>query len=338
MSLDMDYQIFVPVVSASDVFDVSEIILPATIEDKKTSCTGIYDENTFILLLYTENPGVVIHEIGLYNSITSRYEKMFAIAPGQVFEICAYNTSYVVLRISEDDWKMTSIYVYDFANRAINIAAKYSYDDETEAVYYQNNNTILLLQDQIFFDDFSKDKSGNIISTLYKHSIENRQTELFAENAQNPMRMNGEIVYFTYDDNGEYKRIASNKGIVIDSVQEALIEIAPTGTAFFCIENKLTDEEARTTLFQLTNITTGEGVLATHAPIGRLKANHQFVGWTAYNGSVPCVYDIEKNVLVNFDEIQEGVTTYYLLVENYGIVLNTVDGVNRFFRFSYKKT
>nr|WP_312576971.1 hypothetical protein [Sedimentibacter sp.] len=326
------YQIFVPISDASEELKINEIILPEQLNGMEASCTGIYDESNILVVLYTKLP-TIIHEIGMYNFETNDYKKLMNIGEDECFEISTFNEDYMILRLSEDDWKTCQLYYFSFADMELVSFFSYTVDPSKNRVYAQNNNSIVVIDDKVYFDDFFSDSKGQLRVNLYEYIIGKQQLIPLFEDAQNPMVYNGDIASFRKNSEGKFKDIVSSDNNLILSNTKHLKQITVNKNGFFCIENNATNDKTKITTFQITDMFKNKPILSTEYSIDNLHSNNRFVTWTNYYEEKPYIYDTEKEQLILFSNIPTGVNSF-LFSDELGILINTKDDKSRLFVFA----
>ncbi|SCG83869.1 hypothetical protein DW1_2305 [Proteiniborus sp. DW1] len=325
------YEIYVPICDANEVLKIEEVMLPEKLNGMNMSCSKIYNESNVIVVLYTESPNIVIHEIGMYNFETDRYKKLINIDKNMDFEICTSNDNYMIVKLSEDDWRTCQLYYYNFTKMDLVKFFSYTVDTNTNALYFQSENNILLIDDKVYFDDFYMDTNGKIRVNLYEYTIEEQKLITLFEDAQNPMLYNGNVASFRKNSEGKFKDIVSNDNIVLINTRD-LKDIVANENGFYCIENKETNHTTKTTLFQITDMIKNKPVLSTYSSIANLRSNNRFVAWVNYYDEKPYIYDTEKEQLVLFSDVSSGINNF-CFSDDLGVLINTKDSKNRFYLF-----
>ena len=168
-----NYELKTNIEAAAKSLTYTKITLPDDFaEGYKSSCVGLIDKSRLLMLLYSESGGnISVKELGLYNTDTKEYLSELIIDENELFEICAINEEYLVLRISKDDWNTCGIFIYSFQNKKLRQIFAYSVDPITKTVVFNNENNILLLGDTIWFDDYYKNKAGKIVVDCFKYEV-----------------------------------------------------------------------------------------------------------------------------------------------------------------------
>lgn len=303
------------------------------VEGYKSSCVGLIDKSRLLMLLYSESGGnISIKELGLYNTYTKEYLSELVIDKNELFEICAINTKYLVLRISKDDWNTCGIFVYSFHNKKLQQIFSYSVDPITKAVFYNNVNNILLLGDTVWFDDYYKDQNSEIVVDCYEYRITTEKLQKVKDEAQNPLFYKDKVFLFRKNNNNEYKQLCAFDGSEKIDVKDQLIDITSSRKGIYCIENNFTDDKNHITEFQIKDMANNLPILTTTRSIGQLKASDYFVTWLNFFEDIPCIYDVRLKKVVAFTELQKGINTFYLK-DDYGLLINSYNDINEVYYF-----
>lgn len=319
------YKTFVPITGADTELKIDEIILPETLNAMELYCSGIYDESNIIAVLYTK-PQKIANEIGLYDFKADNYKKIIDISSYDgYFQICGFNEDYMILRLSEDEWRTCQLYYLSFEQMILTKFFSYSIDPEKNRVYAQNFNNIEIIGDKVYFDDYYEDTTGDLRVNLYEYIIGKQQLVPLLEDAQNPMVYNGEIVSFRKNSEGKFKDIVSVDNNLILSNTKHLKQITANKNGFFCIENNSTNDKTKITTFQIADMLKNKPVLSTDSSIDNLNSNSRFVTWRNYYEEKPYMYDTDKEQLLLFSDIPAGINNFFFSGE-LGLLMNSTEG------------
>ncbi len=334
------YNLFTNIVDAQTVLEYEKVNIPEKINNLNTSCIKLIDKSTVLMGLYTEE---CQKEIGVYNFKENTYKTYFSLNKdknSELFEeaciISAVNEKYMVFKLTKNNWENTSVYLYDIENNILSKIYDYSINIKTGKNVYMNENSILIHNNNIYFDDFSYDENEKITVSLLKYDCATKKINTVMNEAQNPLLYNDEVVCITKDKNGKYKNIESINKQKVYHVEIALIEIVSSGMSFYCIENKHTDKEKLITEFQIKDLINNKNILYTTRSIGWLKANKHFVTWYDYEENIPCIYSIDLDSLLVFTEISNGMTSFYIK-ENYGLLFHSEENGKKDYYFFHLK-
>lgn len=332
------YTINSDISNANQYLSIEKLEIPAELNDYKVACTEIYNENNLIILLYEEKYTATVKEIGMYNFESSKYTPLLELEENLLFEIKTLNEKYMIMSMSTNEWKTSSLYYYDFGNKSLIKFFDHSIDPTTQRVFYDNYNDILLCGDKVYFDDFCLDKDNNLSVLLYVYDISKNTVELVANNLQNPFTYNNEVIAFAKNRQGKYKSL---KSILTDyeylEIKDDIRDITSTTDNIFCIVNSYTNHEERYTIFQVKNVTKNQVLFSTRSPIDSLDCSEHFLVWKNYDDEYPCIYDLHTEQFLLFTDIPRGVNVYRLK-DDYGILLNVTDKKINVYLFKRKKT
>lgn len=327
------YNLQADVVNTANQITYKKLSITDTINGLKTSCVDIIDKSNILLLLYPESQHV--SELGIYNLESGKYTKELSFSENQLFEICALDKNYLILRMSTDDWRTCGIYSYSFAKKELHQIYQYSTNPDTQSSVCDNCNNILLLENYIWFDDYSLGGSSEILVDLYRYDLSKSDLNKIRSEAQNPLFYDGKVYFFTKNESNQYRLLQSIDDSPAIPIDEQLMAIAASKTGVFCIENKFTDEETQITEFQIKDIIMNVpimSIMSTTYSIDQLNASEYFVTWRNFDEEVPCVYDIKAKKIIVFSELAEGINSFSLK-EDYGILIHTRNGGNDIYLF-----
>lgn len=337
------YNVLVNTVEAKSVLDYKKIDIPEKVNNLDMTCIRLLDESTLLIGLFNRDVTNKHKEIGIYNFVENTYEKYFAfdqIYDDRLSEVAYYvsaiSEKYMVIRVTRNNWANTSIYLYNIENDTVSKMYDYSVDEKNGRDVYMNNNSILIQGNNIYFDDFSYNELGEITVNLFKYDCVSGEISLVAHEAQNPMLYNGNLVYFTKNQNGKFKKIQTlDESIIIDITIE-LIEVFSSGDSIYCIENKYTDDKEMTTEFQIQDFIHDRRILYTKRGLGWLDVNEYFITWYDYEKNIPCIYSVDMGSLLVFSDIPEGINRVFVKDE-FGLLLHKSGDIREFYFFRKKK-
>ncbi len=322
-----EYDIFVDTVEAKDVINYKKLDIPKYLNDSKVACSNIMDKKRLLLFLYPKTDADYLtkhRELGIYNLDTKKYETLLVFKKDETHQLVAINDKYMMLRLSSDNWRHTTLNVYSFKEKKIKEIFKYSINKENDSIVVDNNNNIVLKNDTVWFDDYYMDENGETRVNLYTYDCNTGEVKLFKKDAQNPMEYKGSIIYFVKNSEDKYRTFESIENKKVLDVKEELSAIVGFGDNLFCIENKYKGDEKQGKDSQIKNLTTQELVLFTTRSIGSLEISDRFVTWHDFDYNTACMYSIKDNQIIAFTDLPSGINVFYLK-DNFGILMNRRD-------------
>ncbi len=335
------YNLLVDTVDAETVLEYKKINIPKKINDLHPSCIQLLDKSNLLIGLHVKN---CCKEIGVYNFKENIYKTYFRLNQDvndennelfhETTDISAVNEKYIVFKLTKNNWENASVYLYDIENNILSKIYDYSIDLKTGRDVYMNLNSILIHNNNIYFDDFSYNEKGEIIVSLLKYDCVTKEITTVMKNAQNPMFYNDDIIFFAKNEAGKYKSIKSLMEKIHD-VKIHLIEIKSNGKSLYCIENKHTDKEKLITEFQITELINHHNILYTTRGIGWLEANEHFVIWHDFEKNIPCIYSIDLDLILVFSDIPNG-NNFFSIKDDYGLLFHSEDDKKEYYFFELK--
>lgn len=314
------YDVSVPVKSAEDVLSVTPISIPDALSDLSWAVCGLMNDHTLLLKRYdSAATDLSQRELGLYDWEADRYTCLIDDAElVNQLEVVFIRQDYIVLRFYEntpDQMALTkmSLALLNLEDNSLEYFFDYWEDPNTHLVY-ENANSIYGTEQYVYFDDISLDEDGVLRADLYQYDLESNEVSLIWGNAQNPMPYQDSIIVVTQGADGSYNQISDLFGNVISDIQVHLVNfgLASGGESIYCIENAYTSEEEAYTIYQLTNLLTGQAVLSTREPISHVAVTEDFVAWRNYTNELPYLYDAANGALLRFDMAREGRNNFCL--------------------------
>lgn len=299
MELAEVFEVARPIVSASDAVNYEKIDLPSEINGCTVALGGFFDGCDDALQVFLRD-GSTDKEIGKYSLSDGSYTTLFEYPDTREYALCAYNEDYLVMKIASDTWWIDAdLYLYNVAEKSLEMIFEYS-DDENGYTYYQNSNNIVLKDGKVYFDNFWQD-NGELRVSLYVYDIAAGVTEKLLDDAQNPMSYGDDIIYFIKK-NGEYKSISSLSGSYGCDVADSLTGI-DVGDGIYSITAENVDDDA--TVWRLTPLNEENYIIKTapYSIIYNIGANNSFVTFAYGFNNIPLMYDIETDSVIAFDDL-----------------------------------
>lgn len=335
-NISNQYKVNCPIVSAESVLDIKKIELPKEIKNLKISCYGILDSDNLLINLYEENGAITsIKELGKYGINDQSYTTIFEYIDNYVYDICAYNNEYLIIKIGDNEWwSHADLYLYNINLKSLKLIFDYSTDSNGELYYFPFNNNILIKDNVVYFDDFWKDKD-QIRASLYQYDINTDTVVKIVDDAQNPLPLGDEIIYFSKKNNS-YKYIESISGKFSCNIEAFIHDIDTNKNQIFSIDIIENDEIKHETLFGIYTWNNDKCILETIYPIDKLNADDNFVTFTNNYEAIPILYDINNDRVIAFDELY-GISNWFF-DGDYRILHLTNNSVNTLYMFSLKET
>ena len=318
---------------ADEFIKFQKLIFPEEIDGKTLSVLGFLDKKTTLLLLFEENPFPNLKEIGTYNFELNNYDKLFETREDISIRFCDYNTEYIVFQEINDDTSDVELKVFDFKTRSI--SSIYKYNKEYLDSSLADSNKVTLKGKKLFFDDIII-KNDVMDVELYCTELDNMQTSKIKDEKQNPMLYNDEIIVIGKSSGSKYDSLLSLDGGHILRLPSNVIEMFPTDTRIYSLNNKYTDSEIKETTLSISDLILDEELLDTKAPIDNLEANDVFMSWRNFKYEKPVLYYAKEDKFLIFDQIPKRYNLFYFY-ESSGLLLNYNDkGEEAYYYFIVK--
>jgi hypothetical protein len=274
----LNYSLDYSIKEAKDYYELNKLSIPEEIDGLKTAVFDIYDRDNVIIILYDESIIPEIKEVGLYDVVNNDYNMFIEVDQEMTFQIVAMNLKYIILEVSYDDYKTSTLHYYDIEQEKMVEFFERSFDPEKNVVYYPNYNDILLIDNIVYFDDCDINEDGNIFSSLYSYNIADNSINLISQDKQNPMLYSGEIYAFSKNKLGEYRNIETiNAPVKSIELTDQLIDVSANNDTIFSIVNSETNAQEMYTIFSIKDIINQDTLLSTKSAIGSLDSNENFV-------------------------------------------------------------
>ena len=303
------YQIECPYVPAEEAAVCTRLDFPTVLRGKRVSVIGFQDEETLLLLLYSDTEKE-LGTVSLKGGKVGDFQKLLDLKQSQYPR--PGSDRYIIIQESTGttDETVTLPQTYAlFDTETGQLGKPYwtqSRDEHGYAVGGGSFNPHLIIGNMLYFDDYSM-KDGEMTATIYGYDIgSGKITETYPE-CQKPMIYQGKLIGFTRNDAEDFRR---------------LITVKDNGTAFRleCGDNLMSTESCLGSIFAVTNegedendlsvcklqnLATGQSILRANAPIGDLSISDNLVGWCRYSSNyavAPALYDVQNQRLLSLDK------------------------------------
>lgn len=292
------HELFLPVRTADEALEITRLELPSEINGHQVSCTGLIDEHTFLVLLYSSE-GALLNdaEYGLYDMSTGEYRFLFK---SEDYGICAYDSRRIVLKrwasepfyLNETE---SSLYLFDIENGSLECIREYT---PKEHQYHFVNN-VVLLNDKVYYDEVWHYTKYRQRDSIYVYDILTGETELLADGAIRPTALGGDILFLTRKD-GEYSHLGSLSGEYDSDIGGEPSQLAAGGGKVFALMTEGGDEKNPVRVIK--ELTSGEYILKTDATIAFLSCGDAFAAFIDFgHDSRPVVCDIKNGEIIVFE-------------------------------------
>ena len=302
------YEINCPSVPAEEALTCIDLNYPETINNQKVDVVDFIDEETLLVYLYSDTTAEA-GTISLHGDQIGSYQKLLSLNQNQFPSIG--NERWLI--ITEADEAKRPLDNPPRRYRLFDMQQKELYspfweqtaNEQGEPIGGGSYNPLLVIGSTVYFDDYSI-KDGKMTATMYGYDIESgRITETYPE-TQKPMLCQGQLIGFTRNDNGDFRRLISVKDQGASFQMECsdnlmLIETGTTGV--YALTNEGLDEN-QLTISRLGNLTTGQTILTANTVLGDLSVSDRLVCWSRVTSNyavAPALYDIHSQRLITFD-------------------------------------
>ncbi len=313
------YKFHADAVNVDSIYEYRDINIPTTINNLKFHIIDIYDDESLFVVL--EDAQIAV-EVGVYNFVKDEYNTIYVFEQNYM-SMTSYNENYYIFKEIDKEDKYGNLYYYDISNNTINKFFEFSANSKTGNLASPNYNKTLLIDNTVYFDDYSYDENNDLKASLYSYNITDNKTTLIKDNAQLPLLYNNQIISFIKNEKGEYKKLHSlYESTPFDFiVNDEISDIVTTSNSIFALA-LTTDFEIKQSDFKIKDMINDKIIMSTASRISDLKASESFISWCDYTGAeeeYPCLFDIEAQKLVIFNNMDKELFWFYVK-DDYGIV------------------
>ncbi len=323
------YDFLVDSIDAKEIVNFRMIEIPEEIKKMKVVVSDIINKDTLLLSLYPDSQ-ITLNNIvlSIYN-IKDKKNKILNIKFGndEAFSVEATDDNYIVFTTTKDNWRHVSLFVYSIKADKLKKIIDYSVDKEDDSVIEYGNNNIVIDGDNIIFDDAYHDKNKKVHFDLLKYNYKTAKTEVIKKDAKNPFSYKGKLCYLTLDDKDAFTKVETIDKKIIADLLKSNSNIRSTQESIYCIDDSAKNGKAQ--LFDLVN---NRVLFETNRSVAWVESSDYFVTWSEYEEIEPFIYSSKDNKMVLFNDVFKGLNHFHLK-DNYGVILNKVNGVNNYYYF-----
>ena len=304
------YQIDCPYVPAEDVMTCTKLSFPQSLNGKPVSVIAFQDEETLLVLLDADS-GSELGTIPLKNGEAGEFRKLLDLKPSQY--CMPGNERYIIITEetrANDSVSPPSRSFSLFDTETGRKGKPYwtaSKDENGYAVGGGSFNPHLFIGNTVYFDYYSI-KDGKMTATMYGYDIESGQiTETYPE-CQKPMLCQGQLIGFTLNSAGNYRRLISvkdNGAAFSMECGDNLMSNEACADCVYAVTNEGEDQNDLS-VCKLQNLTTGQSIITANAPLGYLSVSDSLIGWSKMTSNYavePALFDVQNQRLLSLDGV-----------------------------------
>lgn len=303
------YQIECPYVPAEEAAVCTRLDFPVRLRDKRVAVIGFQDEETLLLLLDSDTEKE-LGTVSLKGGKFGEFQKLLDLKPSQYPRSCSGR--YVIIqeqtRRTGDTVTPTNTYSL-FDSETGQLGKPYwtqSKDENGYAVGGGSYNPHLFVGNMLYFDDYSM-KDGEMTATMYGYDIgSGKITETYPE-CQKPMLYQGNLIGFTRNDAGNYRRLISvrDNGAVFKLECGDNLMMTESCSGCICALTNEGEDGNDLSVCRLQDLATGRSIFRANTPVGDLSISDSLVGWCRYSSNyavAPALYDVQNQRLLSLDK------------------------------------
>ena len=147
------YKFHADAVNVDSIYEYRDINIPTTINNLKFHIIDIYDDESLFVVL--EDAQIAV-EVGVYNFVKDEYNTIYVFEQNYM-SMTSYNENYYIFKEIDKEDKYGNLYYYDISNNTINKFFEFSANSKTGNLASPNYNKTLLIDNTVYFDDYSYD-------------------------------------------------------------------------------------------------------------------------------------------------------------------------------------
>lgn len=309
------YQTHCPVAPVENTMTCRQIDFPLSINEKRVWIWGFLNEETVLVVLTPDKKDETqeLGTISLHDGEVGTFQKLTALDSARDQVPNAWNDRWIVISEAAEsdhpDWNPPHQYrMFDMQTKTMGAPFwKEPIDENGYAVGGGNFNQKLFIGDTVYFDAYSMEH-GELTATLYRYDIGSGKIIETYPDCQKPMLYQGQLIAFTRNDSGNYRRLISvkdNGASFQFECGDQLMSIEPGPDGIYAITNEGEDDVVGLTISKLQNLTTGKDIFSANAAIGKLHSSEDLVVWSRETPNydvTPAVYDIANQRLITLKE------------------------------------
>lgn len=313
------YDFSCEVVSADKNINYRKLDIPKEINGYRVSINGILDKNNFLISLYSEETLPINHDMGIYDIKNNSYNSIVEFSDNEDYDICHYDSEYIVLQKSEDEWQNKNLYLIKIKDKSSSLIHEYTSEHGSSSAI---NNSIIIKDNKIYFDDIEIIDDEMSIK-LYCYDINNEEKNIVNQDIQNPLIYDDSIIVIGKDKKNNFNILRSidNKDFQL-KMKDNIMELYSNNNSLYSIINKCTDSTEKHTVCALVDLINNKEIFESKNIIDQVKASSEFVAWRNFNVEKPYLYSIRQNRILRFDDVEEGYHTF-IIKDNYGIIITS---------------
>ncbi len=316
-----NYTFLVDAVSANDIIQVTELVMPETINGYAYGTMGwILDRNLCIVQLASER-----EEIGAWNYMTNEYEDLFSakildedadVEPESRFGFNDSKDGKLLLLSSGIGMVNASLgavlWLYDFETNEIKKIYTYNRAKDNPYNYLYPQNFVMTEEGIYFEDSFRTDVGAGFYSKILFYDYDRQEVVTERNFGVNPIKYKDSYACFTGDiTTTRYNTLIDRNGNVLWEVDEYGCDIAGNGEDIF-ITAQANNDEKMVTRFGIRTLG-GRYILTTYrvCRINSVTPRAVLVRTDCLNEDYPFLYDIGMDKILRFDSIP--CTNFYFM-------------------------
>ncbi len=308
-----NFNLNVEKISAQDIYECSQPYkMPETINGFSYHVEDIFNkEKVYVTLMLDGNE----KQVGIYDFKNNSYSEIVNIGPDDL--IIEYSEDYLIIQNNDD--------VEYWLNNTPSLSY-YDINKKTFGVIYEDMHSsclkVLINNNVIYFDAFtgSEPTSFNDVA-VYKFDLLTGELTLVRENAVMPVLINGSVAAIIINpETGSEDKIQTIEG---DDNYSCNIE--KDVSCIYVKDNNVFERYSNNGSFvKIKNLESGEEILSNYPGSMRSiqisDSNNNFIAFSNYSiEQIPCVYDMNQNILAEFDHVPKTFCDIYVK-DDYGII------------------
>lgn len=270
-------------------------------------------DNDYNCYHYRDSEGNVNGEIGMYNLNTKKYTKLIKLPLGSQAGLNVVNDNYLIWMESMDDsnWYKTRLHIYDKKQKKDEVFYYHSIDPETGRVYTWNWSNPVIIDDKVYFDDYTGRTEQTSKIDMFCYDIKTKEIAKVQNMAKWPTKYKN---YVVWNEMGEtenqcliYAFDGKTKSLITRiRADNSMTNLNSGGDAFVFLNNDLYYNDMKNGLQIYIN-----------NKVFPIIATKNYLEWPETNGQIvvfgnvdtyqkPIFYDIKYDKIIELDLAENG--------------------------------
>lgn len=300
-SLNLGYALFKDTPAASDYITIQALDLGERAQDfifwtmiSRTEVIATLQQDKY----KTES-------LGIYHLDTQTYEELAKIGD-RAFFVQEANDSYIIAYSTPDNGVTTGLEVFDFAEKTLK-PLEFPEEDESEIMQF------CLMDETLYFSD--KD--------LYSYDLKNGKTTLVSENLCFPMPYKDNLIAWRKGTEGKPDALCHLDGTLLQELPQKTGGISTSrGSDQIFVFAVTGIEDLKLSDTMLLNWGKNDPIISSYQTLSNLTSSSDFVSWSTYVYDKPCLYLVQEDVLIFFDNMPPQ-TSRFLSFEDTAVLVST---------------